>query len=388
MVLSRTGKHDEALALLDHAAAAARSAGERGLAARLAAQAAEVASDLVRMRGGYYSDAIARTRRALAEQREVGDVRGLIASAPAFVETLYIDSPGEALDIAIDAAQKAMSLDDRASAGPLAIAICDAALEAEAADVLDRWLPELASARLDASKRIEADLLLVMSRAALSPLPLRVDGELLAIADRLIALGDVTRADEPERGAVCSLSWIGMKHAARETFDNRIRAHLPPQIAALYELVLRELEGPPWSLEGLGLLDLTTLHLYDRALLHLLRGERAEADELFRVRYADRKRMSGTARQRFSPYFPGALISALGPADTEPDLDWLLGWIHRPPFPGLWIVHRAICALLLSERADPPEPGLAETAIQILDSSAADESVRQWISERARRSGS
>ena len=93
-------------------------------------------------------------------------------------------------------------------------------------------------------------------------------------------------------------------------------------------------------------------------------------------------------RQRFSPYFPGALISALGPADTEPDIAWLLGWIHDPPFPGLWIVHRAICAALLSERADPPEPGLAEAALRLLRSTNADESVRQWIGERVERSAS
>ena len=140
----------------------------------------------------------------------------------------------------------------------------------------------------------------------------------------------------------------GNARRRRDLFDNRVRDHLPPQMAALYELVLRELEGPPWSLEGLELLDTTTLHHYERALLHLLRDEQAEADALFRERYEDRKRMTGSARQRFSPYFPGALISALGPPDTEPDVAWLLGWIHRPPFPGLWVVHRAICALLLS----------------------------------------
>jgi len=185
---------------------------------------------------------------------------------------------------------------------------------------------------------------------------------------------------------VCNLTWNGWPGTARHLFDDRVCADLPPQLAALYELVLRELEGPPWPLEGLEVLDLTTLHHYDRAFMHLLRDEQAEADALFRDRYADRKRTSGSARQRFSPYFPGALISALGPPDTEPDVAWLLGWIHEPPFPGLWVVHRAICALLLSERDDPPEPGLAETAMRLLDSTNADDSVRQWIGERAARS--
>jgi hypothetical protein len=96
----------------------------------------------------------------------------------------------------------------------------------------------------------------------------------------------------------------------------------------------------------------------------------------------------GSGRQRFSPYFPGALVAALGPPDTEPDVAWLLRWIHEPPFPGLWVVHRAICALLLSERDEPPEPGLADTAMQLLESTNADDSVRKWIRERVERSAS
>jgi hypothetical protein len=207
--------------------------------------------------------------------------------------------------------------------------------------------------------------------------PVRIDGELLKLADRYRTLGDASSADTPEIGAVCSLAWRGRSTAARSLFDGRVRPRVPAQLSALYELVLRELEGPPWSLEGLDLLDITTLHHYERALLHLLRGEQAQADVLFRERYEERMRMTGSARQRFSPYFPGALVSALGPPDTEPDVEWLLRWIHSPPFPGLWIAHRAICALLLSERAEPPETGLAD----------ADVSVRRWISERAEPSG-
>jgi tetratricopeptide (TPR) repeat protein len=387
VVLSRTGHHERALALLDRAAETARQEGASGLASRIAAEAAQVASDLVLARGGYFIDAIDRTRRALTEQRDAGDLRGYIASAPAFVETLYIDSPLEALALAIDAAEKSLELGDLASAARLAIAICDTALEAESVDALDRWLSALRSGPLDAMHQIEADVLMTTANAAQSLASPRIDRELMKLADQYLAMGDATRADTPHVGAVCSLEWTGRVKDARALFDHRVRKLLPTQLSALHELVLRALEGPPWRLAGLDTLETTTLHNYDRALLHLLRGEHPDADTLFRERYADRMRMTGSARQRFSPYFPGALISALGPDDTEPDIEWLLGWIHRPPFPGLWIVHRAICALLLSERADPPEAGLAETAIRLVDSTTTDDAVRRWIGERAEGSG-
>jgi hypothetical protein len=319
--------------------------------------------------------------------RASGDRRRYIASVPAFVETLAIDLPDEALKLAIDAAETAIELGDVANVGPLALAICDTALEAEAGDVLDRWLPALRSTPLDATSQIEAGFVSTVARGARSTRPLRIDRELLDVADRYRELGDVTRAYSPEMGAVCSLVWSGRVAAARHLFVDRVRAHLPAPLTLLYELVLRELEGPPWALDGLELLEDTTLHHYERALLHLLRGERGEADALFRERYADRKRTSGTARQRFSPYFPGALISALGPPDTDPDTQWLLGWIHLPPFPGVWIAHRAICALLLSETAEPPEPGLATTAKRLVTSTDADESAISWVCERAERSG-
>jgi hypothetical protein len=245
-------------------------------------------------------------------------------------------------------------------------------------------LPTLRTLPLDAPLRIEADFHTAIASAALATRPQRLDAVMLTLAERHRALGNVARADEPESGAICSLLWQGTVEPARELFDATVARHLPPQLRAVYELVLRAVEGHPWSLAGIDDLDLTTLHLYDRALIHLLRHETAIADSLLRERYADRKRTSGSTRQRFSPYFPGALISALGPPDAEPDVAWLLGWIHEPPFPGLWVVHRAICALLLSERAEPPEPGLADAALRILDTTDADVAVRGWIEARAR----
>jgi hypothetical protein len=238
---------------------------------------------------------------------------------------------------------------------------------------------------LSAGKRIEADVLSTVARAARSTEEDRIDDELLRLADHYLSLGDTTGADTPEIAAVSSLEWSGRSAAARSLLDIRTRHRVPGQLGTLHDLIVRALEGPPWSLDSSMVAQGTSLH-HERALLHLLRGDQDDADTLLRERYSDLLMATGSGHQRSSPYFPGALIAALGPADTEPDVAWLLDWIHRPPFPGLWVVHRAICALLLSERADPPEPDLAEAAMRLLDSTNADDSVRQWIGERAERS--
>ena len=44
-----------------------------------------------------------------------------------------------------------------------------------------------------------------------------------------------------------------------------------------------------------------------------------------------------------------------------------------------------ICALVLSERAEPPESGLADTARRILETATADAAVHEWITTRAER---
>ena len=92
-----------------------------------------------------------------------------------------------------------------------------------------------------------------------------------------------------------------------------------------------------------------------------VRGERAEAG-----RAASRESATPIANghERLDPpavqsVLPGAVHDQRRSArpDTEPDVDWLLGWIHRAAVPRpVDLAHRAICALLLSERVDPPEP--------------------------------
>jgi hypothetical protein len=114
-----------------------------------------------------------------------------------------------------------------------------------------------------------------------------------------------------------------------------------------------------------------------------LRGEPDLADELLRQRFNHRIAESGHAFQRFSPFFAGALVAALGPADTQPDVDWLRHIVLRPAFPRMWVAHRAVVALLLAERTRDRQ--LAREALALLSAVPADPVVWQWMAERAHR---
>ncbi|MDQ1520061.1 MAG: eukaryotic-like serine/threonine-protein kinase, partial [Actinomycetota bacterium] len=74
-VLARRGRLEDALRLLDVSAETSRAAGDDPMAARLAAQAADVAADLAEASALPFADAITRTRTALAALRETGDRR-------------------------------------------------------------------------------------------------------------------------------------------------------------------------------------------------------------------------------------------------------------------------------------------------------------------------
>jgi hypothetical protein len=144
-------------------------------------------------------------------------------------------------------------------------------------------------------------------------------------------------------------------------------------------LECRALAGPPWSFDDIPTLPSTAAH-NERALLHYLREEREQGDALLRERHADRVRDVGHAFQRFTPVFPGALVAALGPLDTAPNAEWLIQWIIDPPLSGMWVVHRAIAAMLLAERGG--DRALVTAAHRLLEQANPDAIVASWIRRR------
>jgi hypothetical protein len=94
-------------------------------------------------------------------------------------------------------------------------------------------------------------------------------------------------------------------------------------------------------------------------------------------------RVTGHSFVRFAYFYPGPLASVLGPPDTEPDVDLATHWVFDAPLPGMWIVHRAIVAVLLAERGTGPTHRLAEAALGLLRQARPDPDVQWWIKQRA-----
>jgi hypothetical protein len=381
-VLARRGRLEDALTLLDVATERARASGDEAFAARLAAQAGHVAADLAQSQGLPYADAIARTRQALTELRRVGDLRRYTQSVDALFAMVNIDYPVEALELAIDAAGIAQSLGDEVVYGRIVYRVCDAALDLGDVATFEQWRAELEGMRVPAMQRAEADLLLT-SFDTLRNGTLRGSVERYSdLVDRMRALGE-PKPVEASAAVVCAAIWQGHLREASQLLDTTIGEALPPVHRAIVDLTVRALAGPPWALDGLPSTPGTTGHP-ERALLHLLRGERAEAETLLNERLSERRAAVGDFTPRFTPFFPGPLVLPLASTSGTADRDWLVGWILKAPLPGLWPVNRAVAAVLLSEQDPSLRTSLAQAALTLTEQVDPDESVARWITERAR----
>ncbi len=173
---------------------------------------------------------------------------------------------------------------------------------------------------------------------------------------------------------------IAMWHGARARADELLeRAGLPAGRREMLGLALRALEGPPWIVDD-GQFEGHAAN-NERALLRYLAGDRARGDAFLRARHAA-LRETGSTYQRYNSAFAGALVAALGPPDTEPRVEWLLQQIFDPPFPYLWLVHRAMAALVLAERGHELRRPLAEQGLVLVGEANADVDVREWLVAR------
>ncbi len=379
-VLARRGRLEDALRLLDAAAENAREAGDDAFAARLAAQAADVAADLAERRNTPLTDATHRTRSALASLQAAGDEHRLAQSIDALFGILIVDSPHDALGMAMRSAQIAERIGDAALHARLAFRVCDAALDLGEPAILREWLPIMRASAISGAEREEANLLEALAKCAEVPSDPQAASTLRAIRTQMLsAIGTTT--PEADIAPVSALLWQGRAREARELLNSAEIRGVPPYVLAMFELHLRAVEGPPWTLDDLPPATGTSAH-NERALLHLLRHEQAAADDLLDERSADRIADAGHAFQRFTPHFPGALVAALGTSATQEQLRWLTGMISDPAFPGLWVIHRAIAAMLLSERLPAEGSGLRDDALHLLDQVPADAPVRAWIASR------
>ncbi len=380
-VLARRGRTGDALQLLDAAAARSTSQGDDAFAARLAAQAADVAADLAERQALPFADAIARTRAALDALRATGDRRRYAQSIDSIFGMINLDHPHEALELAKEAAAISKEIGDEVSYGLAVYRICDAALDLSDVTTFEQHRDELPHLRLAEVDRVSADLLVQLFDALrtgdLRDLPRRT----LAFHERFRGVADA-EGFRAVFGAVCAALWQGQVDLARDFLARPEANEIPPVFRTMLELNVRALSGPPWSSAGVKLPPNTSTH-NERALLHLLAGRTAEADALLTERNRELLRRAGHSFQRFTPYFAGALTAALGPRDAGGAPAWLRTWVTDPPLPGLWVVHRAITGLLLAERE--ADADLARAAVALLSGVDADDAVRQWVQDWANR---
>jgi hypothetical protein len=290
-----------------------------------------------------------------------------------------VDHPHDALAIASEAAEAASAIGDEVALARVVYRVCDIALDLPDRAVADRWMPGLLSLPHSAADRLEAEALDALYREMVEPRRHPTRQRLAEISDEMVSLAG---AWTPEIGAarICVELWQGRLDLAQRM--SRTITEIPPLLAHVIELEFGTLSGPPWLGAWPGFGGSTVPH-NERALLHRLRGEDSVSDELLRERYTERVADVGHSFQRFTPFFPGAISAALGPAATNPPVASFRTWIDDPPFPGLWVVHRVIVALLLAEKLRDPE--LARGALETLQQTDADETVRLWISTRAQR---
>jgi hypothetical protein len=380
-VLAKRGRLDDALQLLDAAADNARVAGDDLAGARLGAQAAAVAAEIAQATGDRFDDATHRTRAALAELREIGDRREFARAVDALIGMVHNDEPQNALRIVVEGAEDARALGDELLLGRMTFDVCDTALDLGDRDELERWLPVLDTAALGAVERVQADLLKTVAAAAAADADTDAPARFFALARKLDALG-LEQPFAARLEGLCALLWQG-RHD--EFVNARAElATLPQLLRTMAQLHAHAIAGPPWEWGDVELPEGTAAH-NELALLHFLRGEQEAANTLLIERYRDRLTDAGHAYQRFTPVFPGALVAALGPPETQPDVHWLIGCIRQPAFPGIWVAHRAIAALLLAERGIDEPSALARDAIRLVGHIPADHSVRTWIVDRVSR---
>jgi hypothetical protein len=367
--LANSGQRARAAELLDRRAVVAAPAD----ATRLWARAAIVATQATVLDGAPIKSALERTKEILATLARDRDRRLLAEIALDVAKITTVFDPYEALEL-LDAARTAAS----EMGDDLRVAQCDV---------------QIASTAFDLGRPAECQSAVERALNAREH-SIRIDAQRLGLAlDFACGPGrpweqlDALLSDPHLAADHASVSIRGLAVAAPLWFGDveRARGQLPlveaTTLREMFELTLEGLQGPPWVQRGKA--PAATAAHNERALLHLLAGRDDAAAALLRERH--RYLVSaGTAYQRFNAYFPGALVSALGPDDTEPRREWLLDQIFRPPMPMLWLVHRAIAALILAERGHPARRDLVQAASEMVDKACPNEVVLAWLVPRLR----
>jgi eukaryotic-like serine/threonine-protein kinase len=378
--LRETARLEEALAVLDHATDIARDLDERVLALRLAADATTVAQMINQDSPGSL-DSIRRARAVLAEIIETRADSALLELAESWVtDAIAIEDPELAADIQERSLELANARGDRALAARAARRLIEVGWDAERADAIRAALPHLHDAPVTASERIMmavlADVSVSIERGTDVGLGDRI-AELVADLDQVADVGG-----PDQHLALCAYAYVGRASALADALERfEARRPLPRLFAIMTRLNSAILRAAPLAEVRDLVPSGTTAFNNELAALAFLARDDEVGHELLRERRAFLV-STGNTHQGYAPTFSGALFSALGPPDCEPDVAWLERQISRPAFPGLWTFQRAIAALLLAERGAGERHDLADWARRLRMETEPDPDVAAWFDSR------
>lgn len=311
----------------------------------------------------------------LVEQLEdLGSARTIAETAYDVADLLLVTFPERAQRLIERARSAARELGDATLIARIAVQGAYAAFDRGDRDGVVTCVHDALTQGTDDATSVEARYLETVYRLACGE-PVE-DDWFPVLSERAARIGgDLRRA--VELGGVATSLWRGR---CEEATTRLAVADLPEPINSMCALGLAALQGPPFVVPPVAADQAANNEL---ALLAMLRGEHDRADELLRERHRALQ-ARGSTYQRYNSSFPGALIAALGPLDTDPQIDWLLEQIVAPTFPGLWVLHRAIVAMLLAERGGARASELRRASAALVASAGADVPVRRWLAARIR----
>lgn len=377
--LLECGSLEPALDVLDDAEADARAHGDLLLAVQLASAAVDVALQRDNRHGLGPAESIRRARRIAGELEGLGDRRGLVEfAATAAADTIGIEDAEAALAIQQAAFEAAAALDDEPALARCAYRLLGAAFDAERPDVGNACVDLLRRPPVDAATAVRMAILATAFDAATERLGGSPDGALLDT----LALEAAAAPDSADPYiAVAVHLWCGdvtrAAHLLGLLADSRTD---PTPFDLLARIQLAILAGPPFRFDED--FPATTAFHPERAVLHYLRGERADGDALLAERHKFLA-STGNPRQSYGGAVTQRLMAAAGPR-TAAETAWLDRQFNAPPFPGMWRAHRIIVALVLAEHGDAEFGGaefgagaVAHRELGRLGSTAPD-----WLAER------
>ena len=384
VALRECGRLDDALVELDTATALFEAQGDALLAVRLGAQATEVATYLDHAARRPPTDSIERAKRVAAKLRQLDDRRGLVEfAATSAADSLGIEQPEMALELQRSAFDAAQLLDDAPVLARCAFRLLGAANDAERPDVAARTISHLRDPPVDAMSRLRMQIAAESYLAA-------VDGTTAPNApnaglDELAAALNDESLSADQFTAVAAHLWRGEVGAATTLLDRLGGTERSPSsfdLLARLQIVL--LTGPPFDVD-LEFPATTAFHS-ERAAIEYLRGDPRRGDELLAER-DEFLRTTASLHQPYGPNFTQRLLMVLSPTSGPEARGWFERQLLDPPYPAIWVLHRALTALLLAERSSTDRARLGAAARRLRASVRPDPVVAAWLDPRLARLG-